>query len=269
MSADQTRLRSLAGRVFSSILRILLLMIILFVVGVLTSSFSIIEIPVHIVIGWAFHVSQHFPRLVSSWTGILIPSACLIIAGYLFHRFVRWWIHSKALETTWRPSQTTAVIALLLMASGAAIAMSGITHQFAWLMSEPLTENRGKRAELTNAVSNTRQLMLALTEYQERHGHLPDSLVQLQAEGQIPRSLFWVKPGKNAAPEPFVLLKAGRVLPSNPDEPVIISPAIGSEGKFAVGFSDCSVRSMTEPMLQRLLDALDRETPPIAPSAHE
>ena len=269
MSSDRTNPRSLVGRVFSSILRILLLMIILFVVGMLTSSFSWIEIPVHIVIGWAFHAWQNFPRLFPLWTSVLIPLACLIIAGYLFHRFIHWWIHAKALNSKWKPSQSATVIGLLLLASSAAIAMSGITHQFAWLMSEPWTENRGRRAELTNAVSNTRQLMLALLEYQERQGRLPDSLLKLQTEEQLPRSLFWVKPGKNDAPEPFVLLQAGKALPSNPEEPVIISPAIGSDRKIAVGFSDCSVRSMTEPMLNRLLDGLERQTPPTAPSAHE
>ena len=113
MSSDRTNPRSLVGRVFSSILRILLLMIILFVVGMLTSSFSWIEIPVHIVIGWAFHAWQNFPRLFPLWTSVLIPLACLIIAGYLFHRFIHWWIHAKALNSKWKPSQSATVIGLL------------------------------------------------------------------------------------------------------------------------------------------------------------
>jgi hypothetical protein len=240
--------------VFSCMLRILLVMILLLVLGVLTSSFSLIEIPVHFLIGWMFHAWQNLPRLLPFWSAILLPAACIVVAGIMTHRFILWWIKAKALTTRWKPAQTIAAIALLLLASGAAIAMSGITHQFAWLMSEPWTENRGKRIELTVAVNNARQLMLALTDYEANHGRLPDSLEQLRKEQDLSARLFWAAPRRNDPPEPFVLLKAGQALPQTPDEPVILSPAIGPDGKYVVGFSDCSVRSITRPMLTRILD---------------
>jgi hypothetical protein len=255
--------------VFSSMLRILLATIVLFFLCALTSAFSLIEIPVHFLIGWAFHAWQHLPRLLPQWSGLLLPAACILIAGFMTHRFIRWWIHTKALAIRWQPAQTITSIALLLLASGAAIAMSGITHQFAWLMSEPWTENRGKRVELTDAVNKARQLMLALTEYETNHGHLTESLQQLRNGQDFSERLFWVKPGRNDPPEPFVLLHAGKALPLQPDQPVIISPAIGSDERFVVGFSDCSARSVTRPMLERMLSERHSLTNPSTPARHD
>jgi hypothetical protein len=250
--------------VFSCMLRILLVMILLLILGVLTSSFSLIEIPVHFLVGWMFHAWQNLPRLLPFWSAILLPAACIFIAGFMTHRFILWWIKTKALTTRWKPAQTITAIAILLLASGAAIAMSGITHQFAWLMSEPWTENRGKRVELTVAVNHARQLMLALTEYETLHGRLPDSLEQLRKDQDLSARLLWAEPRRNDPPEPFVLLKAGQTLPLNPDEPVIISPAIGPDGKYVVGFSDCSVRSIPHPMLTRILEKQDSyQIPPV------
>lgn len=269
MSADQAAPRSRLRMVFSSMLRILLATIVLFLLCVLTSSISLIEIPVHFLIGWVFHAWQHLPRLLPQWSGILLPAACILIAGFMTHRFILWWIHTKALATRWQPAQTITSIALLLLASGAAIAMSGITHQFAWLMSEPWTENRGRRSELADAVNKARQVMLALTEYETSHGRLPDSLQQLRSSQEFSERIFWVKPGRNDPPEPFVLLHAGKALPFQQDEPVIISPAIGPDSKFVVGFSDCSVRSVTRPMLARLLDGRQPLTKPSTPAGDD
>ena len=247
--------RSRSSKVISWILRGILFLVVCFFLLGMTGGIVLVEIPYHMVMGWALHTARTLPHLLTQWTAVLLPAGCAVIAAYMAHRFIRWWIRSMSSEIRWRPVHTAISMALLLLTSSAAIAMSGITHQFAWLMSESWLTDRGRKSELTEAVSNIRQVMFALIEYETNHGKYPDSLEDLTSEMIQMDRVLWLQPTRNKSREPLVFLKAGSEGPIRPSDPVIISPLIASEGRIAVGYADGSVRSeIASEFLDRLLN---------------
>ena len=62
---------------------------------------------------------------------------------------------AKGKPPSWRVGHTISAVSLLMLGCGAAIALSGVLHQTVWLMSDPWTENRGKRMEQTLPKRNT------------------------------------------------------------------------------------------------------------------
>ena len=188
---------------------------------------------------------------------ILLPIGCLMVAGFLLHRFVCWWVKVKGNEMTWRPAHTMTALGIFLLGCAAAIAMSGVVHQLVWLSKDPWTEDRSRKPYQTEAVNNARQLLFVLYEFQEPEGRHPSSLQELEGKYQIPRRLWWVRTGDEKIPEPFVLLYPGGTESSEAIEPWIVSPIIGSGGKIVVGYSDGSASSLPAGSLEKILQSRD------------
>jgi hypothetical protein len=192
---------------------------------------------------------------VVQWRSALLPLACLAAAVVLTHRFIRWWITSKDIRMSWRWGHTAAAALLLLLGSAAAIAMSGITHQAAWLFSSPwlvnISNKNGNKSRLAEAFNNARQIMLVLSEYEAEHGRYPDTLDEAVKALDVTPQLLWVQAGPGRPSEPFILLKPG-LIPTKMAEPVLVSPVIQPDDKVAVGYSDTSVRMLTHQAWQKL-----------------
>lgn len=257
--------RSLFGRIARPLFWSL---VVLFFVGV-TGSEILIEAPFHFSLGWMLHAKRTLPPLLVQWPSLLPPLACLVIAGFMAHRFVLWWLRTRGDAMRWKPAQTITALAILLLASAAAIAMSGIVHQSAWLANEPWHENRGRNIAQTIAVSNARQLTLLLSDYHDSHGRYPDKLQQLDLDSSILNKLIWVEPAHGEPAEPFILLKPGQPGSNHANEPLVASPVIRSTGKVAVGYADTSVRSVMEHQFLKLLDGTHSKTSPAIPPPHE
>ena len=94
---------------------------------------------------------------------------------------------------------------MLLLGSAAAIALSGVVHQMFWLAGGKVIESN-RRGDLTEAMSNGRQLMLALFEYQDKNDRYPESFEEVVPEIiQHPvhlRQLSWLGRGDGRVPEP-------------------------------------------------------------------
>jgi len=240
------------------IIRGVLWTFVIFVFSVLSSCTVLVETPVHFVLGWLFHAVKALPSLLGNWRPLVVPLGCLVLATWLIHRFIRWSQVAKGNPPSWRVRHTVSAVSLLLLGCGAAIALSGVVHQSVWLMSDPWTENRGKRMEQTLAVNNARQLVMGLFEYHEKHGHYPNSLRELESELDAPARLFSVPVGYSRVNEPFVLLHPGGTRAVNPDEPLIVSPVIQSAGKIVVGYGDGSVTSLLAKDLERVIKGESR-----------
>jgi hypothetical protein len=213
-----------------------------------------VEIAFHLIAGPFIHAWKNLPPFLIQWRSALLPLACLALAVVLAHRFIRWWITSKDTGTPWRWGHTAAAALLILLGSAAAIAMSGITHQAAWLVSSPWLEDSsfGKyTSKIALATTNARQIMLALLEYETEHGRYPDTLDEAIMDKDEARQLIWGNTGPGRLREPFIFLKPGR--PSSIEiEPVIISPYIHGIDKIVVGYSDASVRQFPLKFWQKL-----------------
>jgi hypothetical protein len=253
MSEDSEKAEASSGwkRVGKIFARIVLYGLLLLLLLVLSSVFIWpLEFVFHLIAGPFFHSWKNLPPFFSQWRSALLPLACLVIAIALAHRFIRWWIHVKGIQMPWRWKHTAAAPSLLLLGSAAAIAMSGIMHQAAWLASSPWVEYH-RSTHHTVAINNARQIMLAVYEYETEHGKYPDRLEDAaEFHEQLPRML-WVETSSHNIREPFIFLKAGQTS-SALVEPVLISPLIQPYDKVVVGYSDGSVRTMTLESWQQL-----------------
>lgn len=124
-----------AGQGIEGLLRGFLLTILaLFVfVVLLAPSQFILEVPYHLVCGWAFHAWKAIPPFLEKWREGVLPLGCLVLAVLLSNRFIIRWAEKKRPYLTWKMRHTVAMFSLLLLCSGAAIAMSGVVHQAFWL----------------------------------------------------------------------------------------------------------------------------------------
>jgi hypothetical protein len=243
------------GKIFA---RIVLYGLLLFLLLVLSSVFIWpLEFVFHLIAGPFFHAWKTLPPFFSQWRSALLPLACLALAIVLGHRFIRWWIHTKGIQMTWHWKHTAAAASLLLLGSAAAIAMSGITHQAAWLVSSPWVEsNRNKR--LTATIGNARQIMLVLWEYENTHKKYPDTLEEALKALDVPTSMLWVETGPDELREPFIFLKPGQSS-AGLIAPVIVSPVIRPYDKVVVGFSDNSARMLHLKAWQKMAKELQAE----------
>lgn len=233
---------------------LLFLAIVLFGVGGRLAF--IIELPIRFFFGWMFHAWKAIPHLLGKWQEAVLPVGCLLMAAVIAHRFVRRWVIEKFPDRTWRVRYTASVISLLLLGSGAAIAASGVVHQMFWLAGGKVIESN-RKADVTLAVSNGRQLMLALLEFQADNDRYPHSFEELVPEifeyPESLRRLSWLHTRAGKVPEPWILLRPGSAATDSGDEPVLVSPVIVGEGKVVVGYADLTVRSIP---LEKLAEVL-------------
>lgn len=230
--------------------------------------FLLAETPVHFVLGWFFHATKALPPLIANWRLLVGPLGCLVLATWLVHRFVRWWQLAKGGTPSWRFQQTWSAVALFLLGSGAAIALSGVVHQTVWLMSDPWTENRGKSAQLISTMKSGRLLLEAVQEFHQTNGRYPNTFEELESGRELPRGLMWVQCGNRGVSEPFILLHPGGESLMNADEPLIVSPVIQNLGKIEVGYGDGSLRVLPASQLGKILRSARQASPQPFP-AHE
>ena len=227
----------------------------------------VIELPFHLVCGWVIHANNTLPPLLAEWRSALLPLAALVVAGFMLHRFIRWATQATERNRPWRSSHTLAAMALLLLGYGAAITLIGIAHQSTWLLSERWIGNgrSGPLVEEMQAFSQTQNLTHALEEFHARNGRYPGAMDELD----VPMKSLLVKTGDGGGAGSFIYLKP-KGQPGGPEEPIIVSPMVGSRQEFVVGFTSTEVRAMNWEKLAKLLQpAAPAPLPTTPPTADE
>ena len=188
------------------------------------------EVPFRLLCGWAVHAWVTLPPLFARWNELLLPAAALGLALFLTDRFVRWALAAKGSKLPWRGRHTVAATFLLLLGAAAAIAMSGIVHQMVWLGAEPWWGN-GRGMQQTIALDKTRQIAVAIREFEQRNDRYPESLAELD----LPRDLLLVPSRERGVAEPFVYLKPADARKADAGLAVVVSPVLPDRGRVAVG----------------------------------
>lgn len=213
------------------------------------------ELPLRLLLGWAWHLVQAGPVLLPQWHKLLLPLGCLALATWLVHRFIRWWIAAKGSKADWRTGHTLAATFLLLLGSAAAIALSGVVHQAVWLAEAPWWTN-GRSTERIEAMNKIRSLHAAIMEFDGEHGHYPDSLAELDLK-KAP-DLLYQSPTRGEPMEPILYLKPREVPPpSDKDDgiAILISPLLGSDrNRVVIGFTSGAARIMYREQLPEILE---------------
>jgi hypothetical protein len=201
-----------------------------------TGDMVLIEIPFRIIGGWASHAVETLPPFFAKWRAAVFPVGCLVIAVWLTHSFVRRWAKAKRPDLTWRFKYTVSIYSLLFLTSAAAIAMSGIVHQFFWLSKEPVIEHRGA-SERASIGLQTRNLSQAVQAIVNMNGRYPSSLDEVNEFMEM-ESLSWCFNKRNEVPEPFILLQPRSIDKLEDDDLIIVSPLVTSLNKHAVCYAN-------------------------------
>lgn len=156
-------------------------------------------------------------------------------------------MRERGVPVAWRFSQSAIVGLLMLLGCAAAISLSGVVHELAWLPQGEITRSN-QRSNQTLAVSNARQLGMVLFEYDSEFGRLPLALKDLDKlddglNGQLPR-LIHLRFDSSSPPEPFILRNPGGAIDPDPNSVILIRPLIPDTDKFVVLKSDMSVTSL-------------------------
>jgi hypothetical protein len=225
----------------------------------LIDSVFLLEIPFHMLSGWAFHALETLPPFLAKWRSAVLPVGCLIIAVWLTHSFICRWAKIKRPDLKWRIKYTLSIYSLLFLSSAAAIAMSGIVHQFFWLSKEDVIERRGvsDKAILMLTARNLNQAICGSYNMNQRYPHSLDEIVEYYLE---PDHHWYSKRGVGV-PEPFILIQPRSSDKLEHDEVTLVSPYFHSIDQYAVGFGDGSVRWMKPAMLKRFLNKSEEPEP--------
>ncbi len=217
-----------------------------------TGNILILELPIHFLIGWSFHVWHAIPGAFAKWRGAILPTGCLLMAGVLTHRFISRYVASREAGRIWKPAFTASILGLILLGCAAAIALSAVVHQVVWLSRDSIIENQASKRRRIQVFGDASNIMLRVVEFHDSYGHLPLSLAELAPMDDQPRLRLGVTSG-NGPFEPFLLLNPGGHLPLDPEQPVIISPASRETGRIIVGYADTSVLFILLKDLPRIL----------------
>jgi hypothetical protein len=195
----------------------------------------------HLAIGWWWHAANVLPPLLPQWPALLLPLACLAIAIPLAHRSIVWFASARNAVFVWRLPQTLGVMALFLLASAAAIAMSGITHQLAWLLRTQSIESTGSGGSFSKVWGTTKDLVSAILEFERTEGRYPESLAEVEEAFPALRGRSRVAPAAGRPLEPFIYIKPPSADAVGMNTVLIVSPARPTTDLVFVGFASGSV----------------------------
>lgn len=237
--------------------------IVVFVVLVLPlfgRSVWLLELGYHLGLGWLLHFKECLVRLgqdPAKIVGFAAPPVLAAMGALIgFHRLAQWWMRERGVPEAWCFSQSATVGLLVLLGSGAAIALSGVLHELAWLPQGEITRSN-RRTNLTLAINNARQLGIGMFEYETEYGERPKvwkdiEKIEWGGYGNWSR-LIYLRFNSFSPPEPFVLLPSDTTLGDDPNSALMISPWILDSGKFVVLKADMSVTSLPASRLAEVL----------------
>jgi hypothetical protein len=146
--------------------------LILLAFGLLFLAFIGFALPgdllLNLAFGWMFYLYRVIPQVVVSESGVLTAAFCLGALAVGLHWFLRWFAVQSG-SRSWPPRRTGVLLALIVLMFVAGIAVVGIGHQTAWLLTSPEPIVKGDREPSSRAQSqnNLKWMALAMQNYQD------------------------------------------------------------------------------------------------------
>ena len=209
---------------------------------------------VHLLAGWFLFIWRELPLVQVNPSLAFSSLMSLAVAMWLLHRAVSGLCLRSGAKTKWAIRHTLAVTTLSLVLFGAAIAVTGVGHQMAWLKRGPLSYYfKNDRRVLMRA----RDLCAVLEGWANDHdGQYPLTLQQLVPMYMDEEVFFnycsWSAFSDGEA-EPLVYL-GGFLTTSDPDNlPVIVSPRPSASGEYLLARKDKSSGAVSPEVYQQAM----------------
>ena len=178
----------------------------------------------HLAVGWVRHLLAVVPSLEPDFATIGLSIIAITIATTLLHRFLR-----AVINPSWSLKRTVLSTGIFLSLTAAAITMTGIVHELAWLSRSPVITDRGRATTRTETINNGKQVYLAMLEMAQEDQH-PHSIEEIVSFIDYKGELFSFQPSEGSrVREPFLLLRPGEDITTLPPETPIIG-AFGLDG---------------------------------------
>jgi len=167
-----------------TLVRVLKWIAIVFVLLVFLAVLPTVEIPFRLAFGWIVFLRDNIARLTLNPLRVAEAAACIAALGFGGHFFARW-LYGQMLPNAaraWRPGWTVAGLGAILLLFVAGVGTIGITHQTAWLLTDPdpLVRNYvSKRVKVSEAILTASGAKTLVGEIFVETGHLPESEVAL------------------------------------------------------------------------------------------
>lgn len=213
------------------------------------------DLVLHLMTGWLRHLLVNVPHIGWDLTTITLGLVSGLVATFLTHRLIRYFRGS-----TWTLRRTLTTVGLFLAATAAAVGMTGIVHELAWLARTPIFESSRATGRVM-AMNNGKQLWLAMLEAEHETGAYPASMEQLvewmQADphdGDSHWDLTTYQVPGSTIKQQFVLLQPGRNMSELPAKTPLLAAFGFPDARCLVIFNDGLAKTMSNGTLNQLLD---------------
>ena len=212
-------------------------------------------------LGWVSYLMRVVPRIQFNAEIAFGSLIALSLATFGLHRIMRWWRVAQGSAEKWRAGWTLKITAMLLLLFATSIAATGIVHQVGWLFrAEQLTYNAG-RGLLTDALSNVKQVSLALRIHADEHEDVfPRSLDELFPKYATSHRILFVSMDRNEPPERIIYFPGYKDTDS--EDAIVLASPHPSAGMRVIGQIDGAAKIIAESEFQTQMQRQFGQNPP-------
>jgi hypothetical protein len=226
--------------------------ILLLVLLALAQRPAFLELVGHFLLGWIAYAQALFPLQLPGHGAVMVPALCGIVVVVLAHRLALTWL---APGSRWRFAHTLVLAGLLILASAAMLAVSGMARSAADLAQYPWIHNRGRSMAMSTAYDYTRRLLGEIEDFENKEGRFPESLEELEERRPRTKQWTWMTLRHGSPKERFHYLKpVAEPFSADEQQPMIMSPRIWGNC-VVVGFAEGNWRKVWEDELEEMLHA--------------
>ncbi len=229
---------------------ILVLFLVVLVIEIAMESIVLLQLPVHLLIGWMFYLVRVVPQTEMN-VELLLCSLGALVLGMIG---LQWLMSRLRAPLCWPWRWTLTWCGMLVVMFSTSIAAVGIVHQTGWLFRLPGWIEMAGVGPHMKAMNNARQVVIAARQYASAHdGKFPEVCAEMMPEIVSDSRIFWATVDRGMPLEPLVYAGAGLRDTDYGDLPLVWSSRPSSNGWRVIARLDGSAEVVREEKFQEML----------------